>query len=115
MQALQCSLFERLIRERQSRLKGMRASACPMQSSAIDFYPCVDIDINGSQQPYAEAGDPHRIVSCFTVFISPSVDFVSRQIQRGSATWQNRCSHEVVSLALVCESEPTLRYFNSAA
>ena len=65
MQALQCSLFEGLIRERQSRLKGTRASACFVQSSAIDFNPRVDIDINGSQQPHAEARTQHRIVSWF--------------------------------------------------
>ena len=89
MQALQRSLFEGLIRERQSRLKGMRASACFVQSSAIEHHPRVDIDINGSQQPYAEAMTQHRIVSWFIVFISPSGDFVSRQIQRSFATGRN--------------------------
>ena len=43
----------------------MRASACFVQSSAIDFNPRVDIDINGSQQPNAEAMTQHRIVSRF--------------------------------------------------
>ena len=86
MQTLQRSLFEGLIGERQSRLKGVRASACFVQSSAFDHRPRVDIDINGYQQPYAEAMAQHRIVSWFIVSISPSVDFVSRQVQRSSAT-----------------------------
>ena len=101
MQALQRSLLERLIRERQSRLKGLRAR--------------VDIDINGSQQPYAEAMTQLRIVSWFIAFISPSGGLRVPANTAELCHWQKRSSHEVVGLAPVCESEPTLRHFNSAA